>query len=197
MGCVCAQELARRGVAAEVAEAALRSVFGQGLDLASHLDELADEQHAAAAGIAGSSSGAGSSSMSSTISSAAASISSSSSSISGSVDQPGGGGVGSSLLPHLAALVGPPAAAPTSAASAFSAPSSSSASPERQLLEQARRQHAQSLGLPADARRRRLVGWLQRRGHRWEDISRLLHQLDKEEASATIDAAASVDLPDS
>lgn len=43
--CICLQELHHRGVSAELAAAALRSVFGEdGLDLAQHLEQLDDEQ---------------------------------------------------------------------------------------------------------------------------------------------------------
>ena len=45
---------------------------------------------------------------------------------------------------------------------------------DQQLLGSARRQAEASVTLPIEARRRRLVGWLQRRGHDWDTISRVL-----------------------
>ena len=61
------------------------------------------------------------------------------------------------------------------------------AAPEAALLQQARSRHALSGGLPEEARRRRLVGWLQRRGHKWADISQIMRQLEKEAAAAALD----------
>jgi SOS response regulatory protein OraA/RecX len=47
--------------------------------------------------------------------------------------------------------------------------------PEAALLEDARRRWDGVLrGLPIEAKRRRLIGYLQRRGHKWEDVSRIL-----------------------
>ena len=54
-------------------------------------------------------------------------------------------------------------------------------SPESALLQAARRQWALTVGLPKEARARRFVGWMQRRGHAWDDISRLLQAVQKEE----------------
>jgi hypothetical protein len=45
------------------------------------------------------------------------------------------------------------------------------------LLAAAARQAALSKGLPAPARRRRLVGWLQRRGHNWGTVAAVLDAL--------------------
>lgn len=45
---------------------------------------------------------------------------------------------------------------------------------DQHLLGSARRQADFTAGLPIEARRRRLVGWLQRRGHDWETITRVL-----------------------
>lgn len=50
--------------------------------------------------------------------------------------------------------------------------------PRHHLLEGARRQADLSRGLPAETRKRRLVMWLQRRGHTWDTISGLLEQID-------------------
>lgn len=106
-------ELHHRGVSEELATAAVNSVFGEGLNLRQHLEQLEEEE--AQGGLA--------------------------------------------------------------------------AGPEQQLLADARRQWARMERLPEDARRRRLVAWLQRRGHRWDDIRGLLHQLEKEDARHAIDGA--------
>ncbi|KAK9814773.1 hypothetical protein WJX72_011246 [[Myrmecia] bisecta] len=49
---------------------------------------------------------------------------------------------------------------------------------DRQLLEAARKQAAFTDGLPVEARRRRMIGWLQRRGHDWDTTSKVLTLLD-------------------
>jgi SOS response regulatory protein OraA/RecX len=57
--------------------------------------------------------------------------------------------------------------------------------PESALLVAARRQYQLTAGLREEARKRRIVGWLQRRGHSWEVVSRVLQwlsQVEKEEA---------------
>ncbi|PRW33031.1 Regulatory recX [Chlorella sorokiniana] len=107
-------ELQHRGVPAELASAALRSVFGEdGLDLAQHLEQLEDEQ-------------------------------------------------GERLpLAH--------------------------AGPEQQLLDNARRQWGRMANLSEEARRRRFVAWMQRRGHVWGDIRGLLHTLEKEDSRRKLD----------
>jgi len=46
-----------------------------------------------------------------------------------------------------------------------------------QVLETAQRQAHLTRGLPSETRRRRLVAWLQRRGHSWDTISSLLREL--------------------
>ena len=46
------------------------------------------------------------------------------------------------------------------------------------LLTAARARAAASRGMPKDARRRRLVGWLARRGHAWSTISAVLAELE-------------------
>lgn len=173
------QELARRGVKPEVAEEALRGVFGQGLDLGSHLDSLADAEVAAAGG-----GGGGGDSDSDSGGSSAGQLR--------GRDHSGGGHGG---VASATGYVSVPHARASGAAAAAAAAASQGSMRAAELLGQARRQHALSAGLPQEARRRRLVGWLQRRGHGWEDISRLLRQLEKEEAARTIDAAASVDDP--
>ena len=48
---------------------------------------------------------------------------------------------------------------------------------DRQLLEAVRRQAHLSRGLPRETRRRRLVAWLQRRGHTWGTVSALIQEL--------------------
>ncbi|KAL4422737.1 hypothetical protein ABPG75_008934 [Micractinium tetrahymenae] len=106
-------ELHHRGVSVELATAAINAVFGEGLNLRQHLEQLEEEEEEAL--------------------------------------------------------------------------SSYAAGPEQQLLEDARRQWARMERLPEDARRRRLVAWLQRRGHRWDDIRGLLHQLEKEDARHALD----------
>jgi SOS response regulatory protein OraA/RecX len=55
-------------------------------------------------------------------------------------------------------------------------------SPEAALLAAARRQWSLTSALGAETRRRRLAGWLQRRGHAWEDVSRLMRQIESEDA---------------
>ena len=52
------------------------------------------------------------------------------------------------------------------------------AAAEAHLLTAARRQLDLSRGLPDETRRRRLVMWLQRRGHSWDTISKLLQQTE-------------------
>ncbi|CAL8464146.1 g3681 [Coccomyxa elongata] len=46
-----------------------------------------------------------------------------------------------------------------------------------QLLESAHRQAHLTRGMPSETRRRRMVAWLQRRGHSWDTISSLLREL--------------------
>ena len=48
---------------------------------------------------------------------------------------------------------------------------------DQQLLGSVRRQAHLSRGLPPETRRRRLVAWLQRRGHTWGTVSALLREL--------------------
>ena len=48
---------------------------------------------------------------------------------------------------------------------------------DRQLLAAAQRQAQLTKGLPMETRRRRLVAWLQRRGHGWGTVSALLREL--------------------
>ena len=55
--------------------------------------------------------------------------------------------------------------------------------PEGALLQSARRQHQLTVGLPAEARKRRIVGWLQRRGHPWDIVSRVVRRLEEEDAN--------------
>ena len=45
---------------------------------------------------------------------------------------------------------------------------------DQQLLGSARRQAEMTVSLPTEARRRRLSGWLLRRGHDWETVSKVL-----------------------
>ena len=45
---------------------------------------------------------------------------------------------------------------------------------DQQLLASAQRRAAMSEGLPAEARKRRLTGWLLRRGHDWDTVSKLV-----------------------
>lgn len=67
---------------------------------------------------------------------------------------------------------------PANRASIFDdAPASPKELAER-LLTAARARAAASRGLPKDARRRRLVGWLARRGHAWSTISAVLAELE-------------------
>lgn len=47
----------------------------------------------------------------------------------------------------------------------------------RELLDAARRRAAAMAGLPAEARRRRLLGYLQRRGHSWGVARQVLQAL--------------------
>lgn len=69
-----------------------------------------------------------------------------------------------------AAGAGPSSSASATASASLSWGSDSSAEDAAgALLAVARRQFEQSRGLPMEARRRRLVGWLQRRGHRCGD----------------------------
>lgn len=51
------------------------------------------------------------------------------------------------------------------------------ASAEAALLQAAARQYERSSGLPPEARTRRLIGWLQRRGHKWDDIKRVMQHI--------------------
>ncbi len=52
-----------------------------------------------------------------------------------------------------------------------------SAGLDQQLLASAQRQAQLTRGFPLETRRRRLVSWLQRRGHSWDTISAILRQL--------------------
>lgn len=61
------------------------------------------------------------------------------------------------------------------------------------LVAAARRQYEQSRGLKPETRRRRLVGWLHRRGHRWEDVSKIVKQLEKEAAAEALDGEGLAD----
>lgn len=54
---------------------------------------------------------------------------------------------------------------------------------EADLLAAARRQRQLTASLPPEARKRRLVGWLQRRGHPWETVTHVLRVLDDEEVA--------------
>ena len=45
---------------------------------------------------------------------------------------------------------------------------------DHQLLGSARRQAEMTVGLPTEVRRRRLSGWLLRRGHDWQTVSKIL-----------------------
>lgn len=45
---------------------------------------------------------------------------------------------------------------------------------DQQLLASAQRRAAMSEGLPSEARKRRLTGWLLRRGHDWDTVSKLV-----------------------
>ena len=45
---------------------------------------------------------------------------------------------------------------------------------DQQLLGSARRQAEMTVSLPSEARRRRLSGWLLRRGHDWDTVSKIL-----------------------
>lgn len=48
---------------------------------------------------------------------------------------------------------------------------------DQQLLGSARRQAEMTVSLPTEARRRRLSGWLLRRGHEWNTVSIILTKL--------------------
>lgn len=58
---------------------------------------------------------------------------------------------------------------------------------EDALLQTVRRMDDVMRDLTPEARKRRLVGWLQRRGHSWANIRHLLEQLDKEAAVRNVD----------
>ena len=45
---------------------------------------------------------------------------------------------------------------------------------DQQLLASAQRRADMSEGLPSEARKRRLTGWLLRRGHDWDTVSKLV-----------------------
>ena len=53
--------------------------------------------------------------------------------------------------------------------------------PESALLVAARRQYQLTAGLSTEARKRRILGWLQRRGHSWEVVSRVMKWLNEVE----------------
>ena len=57
---------------------------------------------------------------------------------------------------------------------------SPSPSPEAALLQTARARYQLTAGLPKEARRRRLISWLQRRGHAWDDLSRVVALIESE-----------------
>ena len=44
-------------------------------------------------------------------------------------------------------------------------------------MDSAQRQVHLTRGFPSETRRRRLVAWLQRRGHNWDTISAILKEL--------------------
>ena len=46
------------------------------------------------------------------------------------------------------------------------------------LLESARRQTEVTRGMPLQTRRRRMVAWMERRGHSWDTISQVLRKLE-------------------
>ena len=52
------------------------------------------------------------------------------------------------------------------------------AAAEAHLLDVTRKQLELSRMLPEDTRRRRLISYLQRRGHTWDTISKLLQQTE-------------------
>lgn len=56
--------------------------------------------------------------------------------------------------------------------------------PVAALLRTARDRWARTAGLDAAARKRRLAGWLQRRGHVWDDVARVVARVEAEEAEA-------------
>ncbi len=97
------QELARRGVAREHISAAVQQVFGEGLQVGHHIEDLSTE-------------------------------------------------------PHATTLHG--------ATAGQHRVDAGEANPAGALLAEARRRFERSGGLPMESRKRRLVGWLQRRGHR-------------------------------
>lgn len=45
---------------------------------------------------------------------------------------------------------------------------------DQQLLASARRQADMTASLPSETRKRRLTGWLLRRGHEWDTVSRIV-----------------------
>ncbi len=55
---------------------------------------------------------------------------------------------------------------------------------DQQLLGSARRQAEMTVSLPTEARRRRLSGWLLRRGHDWDTVSKILALLHLQLGSA-------------
>lgn len=59
------------------------------------------------------------------------------------------------------------------------------AAPESALLVAASRQYQLTVGLSDEARKRRIVGWLQRRGHSWEVVSRVIKWLGEAEKEKT------------
>lgn len=48
---------------------------------------------------------------------------------------------------------------------------------KQDLVGSAQRQAHLTRGFPAETRRRRLVAWLQRRGHSWDTVSAILKEL--------------------
>ena len=119
-GCA-AQELNRRGVAKEHIDAAVQQLFGEGLQVGTHIEDLTLTFH------------------------------------------PEDGGPGSSGSTHAArSHASPPPLQPAAGQGQLGA----AADPAGALLAEARRQFERSRGSSVDTRKRRLVGWLQRRGHR-------------------------------
>lgn len=54
-------------------------------------------------------------------------------------------------------------------------------SAEVSLIDATRRQYQRAgSGISKEAKKRRLVGWLQRRGHSWDDIRHLLRLVEEE-----------------
>lgn len=49
---------------------------------------------------------------------------------------------------------------------------------DQQLVETVKRRLERMIGTPQEAKKRRIIAWMQRRGHRWEVVSHVLREVE-------------------